>query len=85
MTAGLEQAGGTFTPRSVLIKQLSDAFAAGLRVAVERRPIESDGIGTFVKATWTPPGAPTQRRDLYLRSVGAEWNWYLTLTRQPVR
>jgi len=85
MAAALEQAGGSFTPRAVLVQQLRDAFAAGLRVAVERRPVASDATGAFVKATWTQPGAAAQRRDLYLRSVGAEWSWYLTLTRQPVR
>jgi hypothetical protein len=85
MAAALEQAGGTFTPRTVLVQQLRDAFAAGLRVAVERRPVASDATGAFVKATWTQPGVAVQRRDLYLRSVGAEWSWYLTLTRQPVR
>ncbi len=85
MAAALEQAGGTFTPRAALVTQLRDAFARGLRVAVERRPVESDATGTFVRATWTEPGAPAQRRDLYLRSSGEVWSWYLTLTRQPVR
>jgi hypothetical protein len=85
MAAALEQAGGSFTPRAALVTQLQAAFAAGLRVAIERRPIESDATGVFVRATWTQPGAPTQRRDLYLRAIGAEWSWYLTLTRQGVR
>lgn len=85
MAAALEQAGGTFTPRAVLAGQLRDAFAKGLRVAVERRPIESDATGSFLKATWTQPGVSTQRRDLYMRSNRGEWSWYLILTRQPVR
>ena len=85
MAAALEQAGGTFTPRTAFAGQLRDAFANGLRVAVEGRPVEGATTEAFVKATWTQPGAPTQRRDLYLRSNGDVWSWYLTLTRQPVR
>jgi hypothetical protein len=85
MAAAFEQAGGTFTPRAAFAIQLRDAFARGLRVAVERGPIESDGTGSFLKATWTQPGVQTQRRDLYLRANRGEWSWYLTLTRQPVR
>ena len=85
MAAALEQAGGTFTPRGAFAAALRESFASGLRVAVERRPINTDATGTFVNATWTQPGAPTQRRDLYLQANGAAWSWYLTLTRQPVR
>ena len=85
MAVALEQAGGTFTPRTAFASQLHDAFAGGLRVSVERRPVEGDATEAFVKATWTQPGAPTQRRDLYLRPTGDVWSWYLTLTRQPVR
>jgi hypothetical protein len=85
MAAALEQAGGTFTPRSALANQLRDGFAGGLRVSAERRPIEIDATGTFVRATWTQPGVPTQRRDLYVRAIGDVWSWYLTLTRQPAR
>jgi len=83
MAAALEQAGGTFTPRTAFATQLRDSFATGLRVAVEPS-IESDATGSFLKATWTQPGS-TQRRDLYLRPNGETWSWYLILTRQPVR
>jgi hypothetical protein len=85
MAAAIEQAGGTFTPRGAFVSQLRDAFAAGLRVTVQRRPLESDTTGAFVKATWTQPSKPTERRDLYLRRNGDVWSWSLTLTRQPVR
>jgi hypothetical protein len=85
MAAAVEQAGGTFTPRGAFMSQLRDAFAAGLRVTVQRRPLEGEAAGAFVKATWTQPGAPTQRRDLYLRRNADVWSWYLILTRQPVR
>jgi hypothetical protein len=83
MAAALEQAGGTFMPRGAFVSQLRDAFAGGLRVTVQRRPIESDATGTYVRATWN--AAVEQRRDLYLRRDGDVWSWYLTLTRQPVR
>jgi len=83
MAAALEQAGGTFTPRSEFVSELRDLFAAGLRVAVERRPIASDATGTFVRASWA--AVVVQQRDLYLRRNGNVWSWYLTLTRQPVR
>lgn len=83
MSAGLEQAGGTFTPRSTFAKDLRSAFAAGLRVTVEWRPILSDTTGTFVRATWQ--AVAVQQRDLYLRRDGDTWSWFLTLTRQPVR
>jgi len=83
MNAALEQAGGTATPRVAFTAQLREAFANGLRVAVEPT-IESDAGGSFLKATWTQSGS-TQRRDLYLRATGDVWSWYLTLTRQPAR
>jgi hypothetical protein len=83
MAAALEQAGGTFTPRSAFIEELRKSFAGGLTVTVQRRPIEKDATGTFIRATWN--AAAQQQRDLYLRSDGDVWSWYLTLTRQPVR
>jgi hypothetical protein len=83
MSAALEQAGGTFTPRGASVEELRKAFAGGLRVTVQRRPIESDATGTFVRATWN--AAVEQQRDLYLRRDGDTWSWFLTLTRQPVR
>jgi hypothetical protein len=83
MAAALEQAGGTFTPRGAFVNQLRDGLVAGLRVTVQRRPIESDATGTFLRATWA--AVVVQQRDLYLRRDGDVWSWYLTLTRQPVR
>ncbi len=83
MAAALEQAGGTFTPHVAFLEDLRKAFAGGLTVTVQRRPIESDATGTFLRATWN--AAVEQRRDLYLRRDGEVWSWYLTLTRQPVR
>jgi hypothetical protein len=83
VSAALEQAGGTFTPRGAFVEELRKAFAGGLRVTVQRRPIESDATGTFVRATWN--AAVEQQRDLYLRRDGDTWSWFLTLTRQPVR
>ena len=65
------------------VSQLRDGLAGGLRVTVQRRPIESDATGTFLKATWA--AVVVQQRDLYLRREGDVWSWYLTLTRQPVR
>lgn len=84
MSAFLENAGGTFMPRGTFVSQLRSAFANGLRVTVEPQVLKDD-LGRYVKATWVQPGAPTQRRDLYLRSIGNTWSWHLTLTRQPVR
>ena len=83
MAAAMEQAGGTFMPRSAFVQDLRKAFAGGLTVAVQRRPIESDAIGTFVRATWNAAGE--QQRDLYLKRDGDTWSWFLSLTRQPVR
>lgn len=83
MAAALEQAGGTFTPRGAFVEDLRKSFAAGLTVTVQRRPIQKDGTGTFLRATWN--AAAEQQRDLYLQQTGDVWNWYLTLTRQPVR
>lgn len=83
MSVGLEQAGSTFTTRAAFAKQLRDSFAAGLRVTVQRRPIEKDTVGTFIRATWN--AAAEQQRDLYLQSDGDVWSWHLTLTRQPIR
>ena len=83
MSAFLENAGGTFTPRGTFVSQLRSAFANGLRVSVERQVL-SDAIGTYIKATWVQPGVQAHRRDLYLRSIGDTWSWHLVLTRQPV-
>jgi hypothetical protein len=83
MAAAMEQAGGTFMPRGAFVQELRKAFAGGLTVTVQRRPIEKDATGTFIRATWN--AAAEQQRDLYLKSDGDVWSWYLTLTRQPVR
>lgn len=83
MAAAMEQAGGTFISRGAFVQDLRKAFAGGLTVTVQRRPIQKDAIGTFIQATWT--AAAEQQRDLYLNSDGDVWSWYLTLTRQPVR
>jgi hypothetical protein len=83
MAAALEQAGGTFTPRGAFVQELRTAFAGGLTVTVQRRPLENDATGTFLQATWN--AATEQKRDLYVQRVGDVWSWYLTLTRQPVR
>jgi hypothetical protein len=82
-SAALEQAGGTFMPRVPFLEELRMAFAGGLRVTVQRRPIENDATGTFVRARWN--AAVEQQRDLYLKRDGDTWSWFLTLTRQPVR
>jgi hypothetical protein len=84
VSAFAENAGGTFTPRSAFVSQLRTGFANGLRVTVDPQVL-TDAIGTYVRATWVQPGAPTQRRDLYLRSIGDTWSWHLVLTRQPLR
>ena len=83
MAAALEQAGGTFTPRGAFIEDLRKAFAGGLTVTVQRRPIDKDATGTFIRATWN--AAAQQQRDLYLQSDGDVWSWYLILTRQLIR
>jgi len=85
MAQFFEQAGGTNRPRSGLVAQLRSDFARGLSVTVQATP-GSDRLGTFVPATWTMPGQPAQRRDLYLRDDGGgRWTWFLVLVRQPSR
>ena len=83
MATGMEQAGGTFMPRGAFVQDLRKAFAGGLTVTVQRRPVANDATGTFVRATWQ--AVEVQQRDLYLRRDADVWSWYLTLTRQPVR
>ena len=83
MSQGAEQAGGTTMPRARFVAELKRSFAAGLSVTVQPRPIETDNSGSFVRSTWTQSGQQSSRRDLYLRSDGGRWSWYLVLARQP--
>jgi hypothetical protein len=75
-----EQAGGTGMPRARFVSQLAAAFTAGSTVDVQPG-VQSDQVGTFLRATWTDPGQGPQRRDLYMRDESGRWVWFLVLRR----
>jgi len=75
-----EQAGGTGMPRARFVSQLTAALGAGLTVDVQPG-VQSDQVGTFLRATWTDPGQAPQRRDLYMRDESGRWVWFLVLRR----
>jgi ketosteroid isomerase-like protein len=61
--------------RTGYLDVLKGEFAAGTSVQVNSRPIENNpNVGHFLRSTWSKPGAPDQRVNLYLRPDGDRWS-----------
>ena len=77
----LENAGASFVTRAREVSDLRQAFANGLTVTVQTRPIKGDAaIGSAtVGSTWNQPGQPARNIDLSLRADDATWRWVATI------
>jgi hypothetical protein len=81
VTTGGEQAGGTTVSREKYLEELRAAFAAGLVVTVQPRPITGDRSTSFrIASTWQDARG-IQPKSILLRSVNDRWEMWGTLER----
>lgn len=89
LDSAVENAGGSFSSSAKVLSDTQKAFANGLVVTVEPRPIEfSPGpqpAGAMIRATWKDPGQPQRNVKLMLQRVGNTWYWSGVLALQPAR
>lgn len=83
----LENAGAAFGTRAKEVADLRAAFAAGLIVTVQPRPVKGDAsLGSAaVGSTWSGDGLPIRSVDLSLRDDGDRWRWVATVRLQAAR
>ena len=79
LDTGSENAGVSFRATSVALAAMQKAFANGLVVRVQPRPIEfapgSSASGSTVRAVWTEAGQPSRNVRLMLQKIGETWYW----------
>jgi hypothetical protein len=84
VTIGAIPGGAARRSRSAYVTALGVEFAAGTSVQVRPRPIEDDpSFGRFVRTTWSKPGQPDQRVDVFLRARSDRWAVTAILIRAP--
>ena len=83
----LENAGAAFGTRTKEVADLRAAFAAGLTVAVQPRPVKGDASlgNAAIGSTWSGDGLSARSVDLSLRDEGGRWRWVATVRLQPAR
>ena len=81
-TAG-EQAGGTTVSREKYLDDLRAAFAAGLVVNVQPRPLEGDRASgnLSVASTWQDSSGTKSRKIMLQRGENERWAWWGTIER----
>lgn len=81
-TAG-EQAGGTTVSREKYLDDLRAAFAAGLVVNVQPRPLEGDRASgnLSIASTWQDSRGTKSRRIMLQRGENDRWAWWGTIER----
>ena len=81
-TAG-EQAGGTTVSREKYLDDLRSAFAAGLVVNVQPRPLEGDRASgnLSVASTWQDSRGTKSRKIMLQRGENDRWAWWGTVER----
>ena len=81
-TAG-EQAGGSFVSREKYLDDLRVAFAAGLVVNVQPRPLEGDRASgnLSVASTWQDSRGTKSRKIMLQRGENDRWAWWGTIER----
>ena len=81
-TAG-EQAGGTSVSREKYLDDLRVAFAAGLVVNVQPRPLEGDRASgnLSVASTWQDSRGTKSRKIMLQRGENDRWAWWGTIER----
>lgn len=78
LTTGNENAGAAFRATVTMLAEMQAAFAKGLVVTVQPRPIDfvgSPGLGATVRATWQDAGQPARNVKLMLNRVRDTWYW----------
>jgi hypothetical protein len=81
-TAG-ENAGGTTVSREKYLDDLRSAFAAGLVVTVQPRPLSGDRASgnLTVASTWQGPQGTKERKLTLRREDNDRWEWWGTIER----
>jgi hypothetical protein len=78
---GAEQAGSSSRPAARFLSDLQKAFANGLVVTAQPRPIgdqatpNSPGYAT-IRGTWKEAGQPQRNVKLMLQKIGNTWYWF---------
>lgn len=79
LTSGAEQAGAAFKSAATFLADLQKAFANGLVVTVEARPIEfstaSPAAGATIRGTWKDAGQAQRNVKLMLERLEQTWYW----------
>ena len=84
LTHGIENAGGSFATTVRQMRELKAAFANGLAVTVQARPVtEQRPDQMTIKGTWTDPGKPTKNVNFLIVKVGSTWYWDGWIDLQP--
>jgi hypothetical protein len=83
VTTGGENAGGTTVSREKYLDDLRSAFAAGLVVTVQPRPLTGDRASgnLTVTSTWQDARGTKERRLMLRRGENDRWEWWGTLER----
>ena len=82
--SALENAGASFRATSVVLADMKKAFANGLSVVVQARPIvDQTATNANVLATWKDPGQPQRNAKLMMTKVGNTWYWSGVLYLRP--
>ncbi|MDQ2952609.1 MAG: hypothetical protein M3R54_10140, partial [Chloroflexota bacterium] len=75
---GNENAGAAMRPSSVFLSTLQKSFAAGLTVAIQPRPIETNANApseATIRGTWKDAGQAQRPARFILSRVGNTWSW----------
>jgi hypothetical protein len=79
LTSALENAGAGFSSQMKFLATLRTAFANGLAVTVQPRPVEfasgSTVSGGTIRGTWQDPGQPQRNVKFMLQKIGNTWFW----------
>ncbi len=75
---GNENAGAAMRPSSVFLSTMQKSFAAGLTVAIQPRPIETNADApseATIRGTWKDAGQAQRPARFILSKVGNTWSW----------
>jgi len=80
----IQNGGASFVTRTREISELRAAFASGLTVTVQPKPVKGDTSlgGAAIGSTWTGDGQTPRSMDLSLRDDGGRWRWVATVRLQ---
>jgi hypothetical protein len=76
LTTALEQAGASFRTTRAALADMQKAFANGLVVTVQPRPlVDQTEFYAAVRGTWKDDGQPQRNMKLMMTKVGNTWYW----------